>query len=116
MHRGSGGPAGAPPAPAHTGKGAASGSPRARHRGGAGTHGKGDSMRSTRSATRGCRRAAVLALATGVLVVVATSFAGASAASGPATRQASATAGYPTADAGQPWAYQRFLASSQADV
>ena len=73
-------------------------------------------MRSTGSAGRRCRRAAVLALATGALIVVATSFAGASAASGPATGLASAAAGYPQAEADQAWAYQRFLVSSQADM
>src|SRR6476469_10518086 len=73
-------------------------------------------MRSTRSAGRRCRRAAVLALATGALIVVATSFAGASAASGPAAGLPSAAVGYPIAEAGLPWAYQRFLVSSQADM
>src|SRR3954447_13488085 len=73
-------------------------------------------MRSTRSATRRCRHAVVLALATGALVVVATSFAGASAASGPAVGQASAAVGYPQSEADQAWAYQRFLVSSQADM
>ena len=47
---------------------------------------------------------------------LAGSFARASGAGGTAVGTPSAAAGYPMAEADQPWAYQRFLVSGQADM
>src|SRR5215218_7581880 len=66
--------------------------------------------------TRGRRRTVGLAVLAGVLVVIAGSAARASGAGSTAPSTSSAAAGYPMAEADQPWAYQRFLASSQADM
>ena len=66
--------------------------------------------------TTGRRQAFGLAVLAGVLVVIAGSAARASGAGGTAVSTASATAGYPMAEADQSWAYQRFLVSSQADM
>ena len=68
-----------------------------------------------RRSGEGAGRSGWLVLA-GVLVVTAGSFARASGAGGTAVSTPSAAAGYPMAEADQPWAYQRFLVSSQADM
>ena len=66
--------------------------------------------------TGGSRRAIGLAVLVGVLVVTAGLLARASGAGGTAVSKPSAVDGYPLAEADQPWAYQRFLVSSQEDM
>ena len=67
--------------------------------------------------TRGRGRALGLVVLAGVLVVIAGSLARASGAGGiAAVSTPSAAVGYPIAEADQPWAYQRFLVSGQADM
>ena len=66
---------------------------------------------------RGRGRALGLVVLAGVLVVVAGSLARASGAGGiTAVSKPSVAVGYPQAEADQPWAYQRFLVSGQADM
>src|SRR4051794_28884964 len=60
-------------------------------------------------------RTIALIVMAGVLVVLAGSLARASGAGGNAVVSAPSV-GYPIAEAGQPWAYQRFLVSDQADM
>ena len=73
-------------------------------------------MRSNRRVTATRRSVAGLALACAVLLVVAGLLAHASGAGRVTVTTPAAAAGYPQADADQPWAYQRFLVSSQADM
>ena len=75
-------------------------------------------MRFSPGLTRGRGRAVVLAVLAGLLILAAGSFARASGAGGGVTAAGlqAAAAGYPIAEADQPWAYQRFLVSGQADL
>ena len=67
--------------------------------------------------TRGRGRGIALVVLAGVLVITAGSLARASGAGGvTAVSTQSAAAGYPIAEADQPWAYQRFLVSGQSDM
>ena len=73
-------------------------------------------MRLIHGLTREKRRAVGLAALAGVVAVTAGSFARASGAGGTTADRPSATDAYPMAEADQPWVYQRFLVSSQADI
>jgi hypothetical protein len=71
-------------------------------------------MHQNRRITAARLGVAGMALACVVLIVVAGSFARASGAGG--VNALATTNGYPMAEADQPWAYQRFLVSSQAGM
>ena len=73
-------------------------------------------MRLNLRTTAARRRALTMAIACIVLLVVAGSLARASGAGSTAVSTPAAAHGYPLAEAGQPWAYQRFLVSGQADM